>query len=148
MTTAEANVALVQAMYRALNAKDYDAHDRFWHSDMVWHGPPGFGRLEGLEAFKRGCLDPIYAAFPDYHAVNEIEVADDDWVAATGIVTGTHLGPYLGLAPTGRPVRMRFSDFWRVRDGRLAENWVMIDNIDVLRQLGVDLLAQVPERVG
>jgi predicted ester cyclase len=35
---------------------------------------------------------------------------------------------------------MRFSDFWRVRDGRLAENWVMIDVVDVLRQLGVEVL--------
>ena len=39
---------------------------------------------------------------------------------------------------------MRFSDFWSVKEGKLKENWVMIDNIDVLKQLGVDLLAMVP----
>ena len=142
--SAERNIRLVQQMYEALNAQDYEAHHRCWHEDMIWHGPPGLGELHGLEAFKRGCLDPIYGAFPDYHAVNEIEFADENWVAATGIVTGTHRGEYLGLAPTGRTITMRFSDFWSVEDGLLKENWVMIDNIDVLRQLGVDLLAMVP----
>ncbi len=38
---------------------------------------------------------------------------------------------------------MRFSDFWLVRDGRLSENWVMIDEIDAMRQLGVDLLKKL-----
>jgi steroid delta-isomerase-like uncharacterized protein len=141
------NIKLVQEMYEALNTKDYEAHHRYWHEDMIWHGPPGLGELHGLEAFKRGCLDPIYGAFPDYHAVNEIEFADENWVAATGIVTGTHLGPYLGLEPTGRTIRMRFSDFWSVRDGKLKDNWVMIDNVDVLKQLGVDLLAMVPRHI-
>jgi steroid delta-isomerase-like uncharacterized protein len=140
------NRRLVQDMYEALNAKDYEAHHRYWHEDMIWHGPPGFSDLHGIEEFKRKCLDPIYGAFPDYHAVNEIEFADEDWVAATGLVTGTHMGPYLGLEPTGKRITMRFSDFWSVKDGLLKDNWVMIDNIDVLRQLGVDLLAMVPRR--
>ena len=76
--------------------------------------------------------------------VSEIEFANDNWVAATGIVTGTHLGEYLGLKSTGKKIRMRFSDFWSVRDGKLKDNWVMIDNVDVLNQLGVDLLSMVP----
>jgi len=40
---------------------------------------------------------------------------------------------------------MRYSDFWLVRDGKLAENWVMVDHIGVLRQLGIDPLMQKGE---
>ena len=40
---------------------------------------------------------------------------------------------------------MRFSDFWLVRDGKLAENWVMVDHIDVFHQLGLDLMARIPQ---
>ena len=141
--TAQQNVDLVRRMYAALNAQDLDAHDAFWTEDMIWHGPPGFGDIVGRTAFKYEVLQPFYTAFPDYHAKNDIEFADETWVAATGFVTGTHRGPWLGLAPTGKHMRMRFSDFWRVRDGRLSENWVMVDNIDVFRQLGVDLLKLV-----
>ena len=138
--SAERNVKLVQHMYEALNRQDIDAHDAYWHADMIWHGPAGFGDIRGLQGFKDEVLRPFYAAFPDYHAKNDIEFANDEWVAATGFVTGTQRGEWLGLAPTNRPMRMRFSDFWSVRDGKLAENWVMVDHVDVLRQLGVEIM--------
>ena len=139
----DANLQLMRRMYEALNAQDIDAHDAYWHRDMIWHGPPGFGAVHGLAAFKDEVLRPFYRAFPDYRARNEIELADDTWVAATGHVTGTHRGPYLGFEATGRAMRMRYSDFWLVREGKLAENFVMIDHIDVFRQLGLDLMAPI-----
>ena len=141
--SAKENLELVHKMYEALNAQDLEAHDKYWTKDMIWHGPPGMGDFHGVDAFKYQLLRPFYKAFPDYHAKNDIEVAEGNWISATGFVTGTHRGDWLGLAATGKPMRMRFSDFWLVRDGRLAENWVMIDQIDVMRQLGVDLLKKI-----
>lgn len=139
------NVELIEKMYEALNAQDLDAHDEYWVEDMIWHGPPGFGDIHGLDGFKYQVLQPFYTAFPDYHAKNDIVVAQGDWVSATGYLTGTHSGEWMGLPATGKPMRMRFSDFWLVRDGKLAENFVMVDDIDVFCQLGVDLLARVKE---
>lgn len=138
------NLELMRRMYVALNEQDIDAHDEFWHRDMIWHGPPGFGSIHGLDGFKNEVLRPFYAAFPDYFAKNDIELADDNWVAATGYLTGTQKGPYLGLPATGRKMRMRFSDFWSVREGKLSENWVMIDHVDVFRQLGFDFMEHFP----
>lgn len=138
----EENLELIHRMYVALNAQDLEAHNEFWTEDMIWHGPPGFGDIHGLVGFKNEVLKPFYAAFPDYHVKNDIEVADENWVAATGFLTATHQGEWLGIAATGKPVKMRFSDFWLVKEGRLSENWVMVDNIEVLRQLGIDPLAQ------
>lgn len=137
------NLMLVHRMYEALNAQDLNAHDEYWTPDMIWHGPPGFGDIHGLDGFKQQVLKPFYSAFPDYHAKNDIEVADGDWIAATGFVTGTQRGDWMGLPPTGKSMRMRYSDFWLVRNGRLAENWVMIDTVDVMRQLGVDVLKNI-----
>ncbi len=141
----EYNIRLVQKMYEALNAQDLDAHDEFWTPDMIWHGPAGFGDIHGLDGFKNQVLKPFYTAFPDYHAKNDIEIIQGNWIAATGFVTGTHLGEWLGLAPTGKFMKMRFSDFWLVKDGLLSENWVMVDDIGVLHQLGVDLMTKVNE---
>ena len=143
--SARHNLELVQRMYQALNAQDLDAHDAYWNADMIWHGPPGFGSIHGLDGFKNEVLRPFYAAFPDYHAKNDIEFADENWVAATGFLTGTHCGPYLGVPATHKKMRMRFSDFWSVRNGKLSENWVMIDHIDVFRQLGYDMMASLPD---
>ncbi len=137
---AEQNKLLLDRMVVALNAHDIDAHDHFWSVDMIWHGPPSFGDIHGLEAFKNEVLKPFFTAFPDFHGTIDIEIVQGDWIAATGIVTGTHQGEWLGIPPTGRPVKMRYSDFWLFKDGLLMENWVMVDDFEVMRQLGVDPL--------
>ena len=141
--SADDNLELIHRMYDALNAQDLEAHNEYWSEDMIWHGPPGFGDIHGLDGFKNEVLKPFYAAFPDYHVKNDIEVADENWIAATGFLTATHQGEWLGIPPTGKPVKMRFSDFWLVKEGLLSENWVMVDNIEVLRQLGIDPMMQI-----
>lgn len=141
--SATENLHLVHRMYEALNSQDLDAHDNYWTKDMIWHGPPGWGDCHGIEAFKNELMKPFYQAFPDYHAKNDIEVANDNMVSATGVLACTHRGKWLGVPATGKLIRMRFSDFWLIRAGRLAENWVMIDTVDVLRQMGVDVLKMI-----
>jgi predicted ester cyclase len=58
-------------------------------------------------------------------------------------MTMTHGGPYLGVPATGRALTLRVMDFWRVQDGSIRENWVLLDLPDLLRQMGVDVLAGV-----
>ncbi len=45
----------------------------------------------------------------------------------------------MGLPATGRRVRIPYMDFWRVKDGRIADNPVSVDFPSVLAQLGVDV---------
>ena len=135
--SADDNLQLIRDMYAALNAQDLDAQDRYWHQDMIWHGPPGFGDVHGIEAFKYEVLQPFYDAFPDYHVKDEIQVADDNWASATGTLTGHHRGIWMGIPGTQKPIRMRYSDFWLVKDGKLSENWVMVDDLGVLLQMGL-----------
>ena len=40
---------LLQNMYDALNAQDLEAQHKYWNDDMIWHGPPGFGDIHGIE---------------------------------------------------------------------------------------------------
>ena len=44
----------------------------------------------------------------------------------------------MGIAPTGKRVEIRYMDFWKVVDGKIQDNWVMVDFPHVMRQLGVD----------
>lgn len=131
----EYNKKLVEDMYVALNTQNLDAHDKYWHQDMIWHGPPGFGDIHGLNNFKEKVMKPFYAAFPDYFVKNDIVCADEKWVSATGFLTATHQGKYLDLEPTGNSVKFRFFDFWSVKQGKLLENFVMVDNYSFLEQL-------------
>ena len=128
------NLELVHRMYdEALNAHDIEAQDKFWTKDMIWHGPRY--DYQGLEAFKEG-LRSWYRAFPDYHAIHIIEIAEENLVAATGYFTATHSDLIYEVPATGKKVKGWFSDFWRIENGLLAENWVQIDVDGILRQLG------------
>ncbi|MEM7024843.1 MAG: ester cyclase, partial [Pseudomonadota bacterium] len=59
---------------------------------------------------------------------------------AFGRQEATHSGDFMGIPATGKRVTIRYMDFWKVEDGKIRDNWVMIDVIDVMRQLGVDPL--------
>jgi hypothetical protein len=51
----------------------------------------------------------------------------------------------MGIAPSGKEILMRSLDFWRVEGGRIRENWVLIDLLDVYDQLGVNALQRMRE---
>ena len=135
--TLDESKKLLADMYDALNAQDLEAQHKYWHDDMVWHGHPGFGDIHGIENFKYKVLKPFYEAFPDYHVKNDIVVAEGEWISATGFLTGTHSGIYLGVEPTGKSIKMQFSDFWTIKDGKFLDNYVMVDNHGVFEQMGL-----------
>ncbi|MBA3625182.1 MAG: hypothetical protein H0W48_12195, partial [Methylibium sp.] len=47
------------------------------------------------------------------------------------------------VGPTGRAVTMRVMDFYLHHEGLIRENWVPLDVLDLLRQMGVDVLARM-----
>jgi predicted ester cyclase len=74
-------------------------------------------------------------------------LAEGDRVAARFACSGTHTGPWLGQAPTGR----RFTDvpevyFFRLRDGRIVSAWGLEDTRLRLEQLGLTEGAVPPTR--
>jgi predicted ester cyclase len=117
--------------------------ERFWTDDMRWYGPGGIGTTHRLAGFQAQHQGPFLKAFPDRIAAPHAAlVAEGHYVSVTGwpSVIGTHLGDYLLAPASGRKVGMRVMDFWRRHGDRLAENWVLIDMLDLFRQLDIDLL--------
>jgi hypothetical protein len=58
--------------------------------------------------------------------------------------TLTHDG-WMGIAPSNKEVFLRSLDFWRLEDGKIRENWVMIDILDIYDQIGVNVLGRLKE---
>lgn len=77
----------------------------------------------------------LRVAFPDAAAALEDIVAEEDRVAYRLTIRGTHRGSFLGVAPTGRRVTVSFFAIVRIADGKLAEEWGGLDQVDLLRQL-------------
>lgn len=126
--------------------------ERYWHPDFMWYGPGGIGTSRGLDGFRAHHQGPFLRGFPA-RGVDRTRsfVADGAYIAAGGWphMTAEHRGGgWLGLAPTGRRVTMRVMDFWRREGALLRENWVSIDLIHVLGQLGLDVFDQMRELRG
>ncbi|MEM6825124.1 MAG: ester cyclase [Pseudomonadota bacterium] len=125
---------------------------RFWHPRMNWYGPSGIGTGRGFAGFRNWHQIPFLSAMPDRgQYVDEITYhffGDGDYVAVTGwpnmIQTLTH-GGWMGIAPSGKRITMRSLDFWRLEDGLIRENWVLVDLLDAYDQLGVDVFARLRE---
>lgn len=125
---------------------------RFWHPRMNWYGPAGIGTGRGIAGFRNWHQIPFLAGMPDRgQYVDEITYhffGDGNYAAVTGwpnmIQSVTHDG-WMGIAPTGKKITMCSLDFWRIENGLIRENWVMVDILDAYRQVGVDVLARMRE---
>lgn len=131
---------VIRRMVEALNQHVIDGQEAFWAQGASWNGPAGAGIKETLKHFQEGWQRPFLKAFPDKRAHDEVVIAEGDWVAAMGEVTATHEGEFMGAEGSGKPIRLKYMDFWRVEDGKIAENYVLLDVIDFFRQIGIDLL--------
>jgi predicted ester cyclase len=148
----QASLARVEAMIAGLMQYDGRSLDsmgmeRFWDVErMMWYGPAGIGTCRGLKGFQDVHQRPFLTAFPDrVGGDHKCRIGEGAYVGSTGwpSVRATHAGGgFLGLPPTGRRIGMRVMDFWRCDGERLAENWVFIDLLDLLLQMGVDVLGR------
>jgi predicted ester cyclase len=114
------------AVLRELMASDGIAHLPFGDH----YGPEGVA-LDALEWGK---------AFPDMTVVVLDLFADGDRVARRFQLSGTHLGPFLGLAPTGRRMAITGMAIDRLAGGQIHESWVELDLHGLQRQLTADHL--------
>ena len=64
-------------------------------------------------------------------------IAEGDRVMTYKTFTGTHTGEFQGIPPTGRPVRFDVMDIVRLEDGQIVEHWGLVDQLGLMRQLGV-----------
>ena len=123
---------LAEAFVRMLNTHDPDLVDSFVASDYRNHN---FVVDDGREANRRFWAG-FFAALPDLTATMEDLVVSGDRVVGRFVYRGTHLGDFLGIPPTGRPIEMRSIDIWRVADGMFVEHWDELNTLQLLQQMG------------
>jgi predicted ester cyclase len=84
----------------------------------------------------RQVLGMFLQAFPDMHVELHHVLADGDLVCSHGTFTGTHEGEFMGVGASGKAVTVDYIDLWRVDDGKGVENWVRLDMLGLLQQIG------------
>jgi predicted ester cyclase len=86
-------------------------------------------------------------ALPDRVDVIERVIADGDRVGLLFRVTATHTGGFFGVPPSGKRIDVYEIAFLRIVDGQLVEGWFMMDEAELLRQMGAKLPARKDGRI-
>lgn len=125
--------------------------ERYWHPKMTWYGPAGIGTNRRIQGFRNWHQIPFLKAMPDRRGA----VTDADTFFGDGNYVGTTGWPnmqmtlsgdgWLGIAPANQKLTMRSLDFWRIENGLIRENWVLVDLLSVYDQLGVDVFSRMRE---
>jgi steroid delta-isomerase-like uncharacterized protein len=133
--TEQPNKAVVRSYYEEVfNERNVDLIDQLSVEDYVEHDPfPGQGNgRSDLKARVRLILDSMN---PLRFEIEDI-VAEGDRVVVRWSQTGTQSGNFMGIPPSGRNFTFAGIDVHRLRDGRMAEHWHVIDLFGLLQQLG------------
>lgn len=133
-SSSEAAKAVVRRNTELVQGKgDWALFDELFADDFVDHTPQ-----EGVTADKAGVLQlykGMRAAFPDFNPVIGWLAVEGDLVTTYKVYHGTHLGPLLGVEPTGRKVAFETVDAMRVRNGQIVEHWGAANLLGLLKQL-------------
>lgn len=132
----EANKALARRWYAEVFAKkNLRAIDELVSPHVLDHAAPP-GTPAGIEGAKQ-ILGMYLAAFPDVHLAVEDMIAEGDKVVVRYTIRGTHKGDLMGIPPTGKPVTLAGIEILRVAGGKIVEHWESLDELGMMRQLGV-----------
>jgi predicted ester cyclase len=126
---------LVLSLIESFHRRDIGLARQIVSEDWVSHGAPLEDRhgLAGFRAEAQAMLDAVCDLRFTAHDV----ICDGDRVVWRGTMSGRHVGAWNGLPPTGHPFAIDRVDVFRAARGRLVEHWSLIDELALLRQLGV-----------
>ena len=131
----EENEAVVRRAFGEVAMGDMNTVDEIIATEFVRHDLAGGPEAHGPDGVKR-LIAGLRAAFPDIKTTIEDIFADGEKVVVRFSVRGTHSGPFMGVAPTGREATWRGVNIYRVSGGRIRETWQLADGLGLLRQLG------------
>jgi steroid delta-isomerase-like uncharacterized protein len=142
ITSSDAAKAVVQRNTEEVQSRgNFDVFEELFTDDFVDHTPQ-----PNTTPDKKGVRDLYHrlrGAFPDFHADIHWQTADGEMVTTYKTYHGTHLGMFLGVAPTGRKIYFETVDVMRVRNGKITDHWGVANLFSLMQQLGAIKTGQI-----
>jgi steroid delta-isomerase-like uncharacterized protein len=131
--------SLIDQFAATLTAHDISAFAALFMDDYVNHQKSGAAPAPPADKTAKQATVAFFAArltgIPDLRVEVETSVLTPEKVAASFVYSGTHGGPYFGVASTGKPLRFTSCDIFRISNGKISEHWGMGDIAGVMAQL-------------
>jgi steroid delta-isomerase-like uncharacterized protein len=118
------------------NRGNFDIVDELVASDFIGHSSVPEKETHGPEGVRQFYM-ALREAFPDIHFTIEDQVAEGDRVVTRWTAEATQTGEFQGIPPTGNHGTITGITIDRIAGGKLVECWTEIDELGLLRQLGV-----------
>ena len=144
--------SVVWDFWQRMNHADFDEIpsllQRYFHRDVDWNGSQPINQLLGIDSVLHDFWWPMRQSFPDLKRTPDIFMggkpydpgAPIEWVSGTGYFTGTFENDWLGIPATGQKTNIRFGQFYRVIDDKIAESYLILETISVMNQAGFQVL--------
>ncbi|MEA2313171.1 MAG: hypothetical protein QOE28_3139 [Solirubrobacteraceae bacterium] len=126
---------LARAFVAAITGQDHATLDRVLARNFQSYGRDGLRSRTGLKHY----YADLHRTFGDltYQVHENVGVlVEADLIALRTIMTGTHTGDYLDVAPTQQPVQTSVSHILRTRDDKITEHWPVMDTYRILVKIG------------
>jgi len=133
LSTATHKAIVRRYIEQVLNEQRHDLVEEFLTENIELHGS---GIPPGLEVVKQW-FTTFATAFPDGYTTIEDMVAEGDQVVARTAFNGTHQGEMQGIPVTGKSVSIPSITIFRLDNGKIAEGWLVSDDLGMMQQLGV-----------
>lgn len=134
MSTDKTNAELVRWAVERVGAQDLETARTAWAAGVVLRFPDRV--CNGADEAAAYFAD-LYTAIDDFRleVITVAEAGADVFVHWR--MTGRHTGPVVGVAGTGRQLEIDGIDHFVVRDGRIVSNFVVFDQMQFARQVGL-----------
>jgi predicted ester cyclase len=131
MSQSEANKSAVRDCFENAARGNFDALHSIVTPDYVIH-PEGVHGPDGLAEMVQGYRD----ALAGLNVTIEHQFTEGDYVATRSTIRGRHDGELMGTPPSGRDVEFTSLTISRCRDGKIEEEWELVDVVGLLQQVG------------
>jgi len=130
------NVVLIRRWFQEVwNEGRLETIHELMATDAVGVGEAGPEAIHGPDEF-RVFVEKLRGAFPDIHLTIEDAFSSGDKVAARWSATMTHQGDQLGIAASGKRVRITGITIARITNGQIVEGWDSWDQLTMMREIG------------
>jgi uncharacterized protein (DUF1330 family)/predicted ester cyclase len=140
----EANKAIIQRLFKAFNEGDVAAINDISHSRGVIHTATGSTARDGTPRKTLAEACPMCANLHPRKITIDFIMAEGDLVTVRSTWRGKYAGTLRGTAIAGKDVQVYYTNTYRMKDGRIVENFAAYDRLHLLEQLGLEVAAARP----
>lgn len=132
-TNLDANRVVVKKYHEVWSNGQVNELDKILAPDFVCHFIDGI-EWKGIEG-ANSSITSHRKSFPDWNEEIVDMISEDDKVVTRFKSTGTQLGAFNGLDPTGKKVTIYETAIFRIANGKITEQWGFPDELSLRNQL-------------